>query len=157
MSVPLRASDPRRVFRIPMPSISLGPRKRELLVYLSGALVGRSPFLWPFRAHSVCRSLQRAGGPSSVSPRSGIATRKADSNGESDATLLSRYAIDPLDPSSPHDGIPVHVAFPDWIPGILSTLGMIIINLIDKEVRLPASATSHIMQTDAEHDGVRSK
>lgn len=80
-----------------MPSVALGPRKREFLVYLAGALFAAG--WWTFI----------------------------------DATLLSRYAINPLDPKSPHDGIPVHVAFPDWIPGILSTLGMIIINLIDKE------------------------
>lgn len=30
------------------------------------------------------------------------------------------------------DTFPVHVRFPDWLPGLFATLGMIIVNLIDK-------------------------
>lgn len=49
-----------------------------------------------------------------------------------DAALLSKHAIPILDPDSPYDPIPVHVTFSDWIPGLCSTFGMIIVNLIDK-------------------------
>ncbi|PLW44149.1 hypothetical protein PCASD_09569 [Puccinia coronata f. sp. avenae] len=36
-------------------------------------------------------------------------------------------------PESPFDPVPVHVTFTDWIPGLCSTIGMIIVNLIDKK------------------------
>lgn len=38
-NLPLRSSDPRRVCLIRLPKLNLGPRKREFLVYLAGALV----------------------------------------------------------------------------------------------------------------------
>jgi hypothetical protein len=40
-SLPMRSGDPRRVFLLRLPKISLGPRKREFLVYFAGALVSR--------------------------------------------------------------------------------------------------------------------
>lgn len=47
-----------------------------------------------------------------------------------DAAILSAHARDPWnDEYEP----PVHVAFVDWVPGICSLLGMLIINLIDKD------------------------
>lgn len=36
--------------------------------------------------------------------------------------------------------MPVHVTFIDWIPGICSTLGLLIVNLIDKERLLSEGA-----------------
>ena len=36
--------------------------------------------------------------------------------------------------------MPVHVSFIDWIPGICSTLGLLIVNLIDKERLLAEGA-----------------
>jgi hypothetical protein len=48
-----------------------------------------------------------------------------------DAAILSSHAKPPAD--APHDTIPVHVTFVDWIPGICSTLGLLIVNLINKE------------------------
>lgn len=36
-------------------------------------------------------------------------------------------------PQAPFDPVPVHVTFTDWIPGLCSTIGMIIVNLIDKK------------------------
>ena len=45
--------------------------------------------------------------------------------------MYSAHAKPP--PDAPYDTIPVHVTFLDWIPGIFSILGMIIINLIDKD------------------------
>lgn len=47
-----------------------------------------------------------------------------------DAVSLSANARPPAD--APYDVVPVHVRFPDWIPGLCSTVGMIIVNLIDK-------------------------
>lgn len=41
---------------------------------------------------------------------------------------MSAHAL----PPSPDEPVPVRLAFPDWIPGLCSTLGMIIVNLIDK-------------------------
>ena len=50
-----------------------------------------------------------------------------------DATILSSHAKPIEDPNSPFDPVPVHVTFADWTPAICSTLGMIIVNLIDKQ------------------------
>ena len=47
-----------------------------------------------------------------------------------DACLISARAVPP--PDAPYDVVPVRVRFPDWIPGLCSTFGMIIVNLIDK-------------------------
>lgn len=51
--VPLRRSDPRRVFLVSCPSWlklpALGPRKREYLVYFSGFLVRPFQLLSPTR------------------------------------------------------------------------------------------------------------
>ncbi|KAG2133480.1 UPF0220-domain-containing protein [Suillus cothurnatus] len=48
-----------------------------------------------------------------------------------DAAILSAHAHPPYeDPQIPP---PVHVQFVDWVPGICSLLGMLIINLIDKD------------------------
>lgn len=48
-----------------------------------------------------------------------------------DAAILSAHAHSPYD--EPERPVPVHVAFLDWLPGICSLLGMLIINLIDKD------------------------
>jgi len=48
-----------------------------------------------------------------------------------DAAILSAHATPP--PDAPYDSVPVHVAFVDWIPGIFSIIGLLIVNLIDKE------------------------
>jgi hypothetical protein len=48
-----------------------------------------------------------------------------------DAAILSAHAHPPYeDPQIPP---PVHVQFVDWVPGICSLLGMLIINVIDKD------------------------
>ena len=48
-----------------------------------------------------------------------------------DAAILSAHAHPPYeDPQLPP---PVHVSFVDWVPGICSLLGMIVVNLIDKD------------------------
>ncbi|GAA5868165.1 hypothetical protein JCM8547_003365 [Rhodosporidiobolus lusitaniae] len=97
-SLPLRSGDPRRVCLISLPKISLGPRKREFLVYFAGALFAFG--WWAFL----------------------------------DATIGSAHAKPISNPDdSPWDPIPVRVAFADWVPGLCATLGMIVVNLIDKQ------------------------
>ena len=49
-----------------------------------------------------------------------------------DAAILSAHAKSPWG-SPPETEPPVHVTFVDWIPGICSLLGYLIINLIDKD------------------------
>ncbi|EGG08944.1 uncharacterized protein MELLADRAFT_84344 [Melampsora larici-populina 98AG31] len=48
-----------------------------------------------------------------------------------DACMLS--ATMKPSPAAPFDPVPVHVRFSDWIPGLCSSLGMAIVNLIDKK------------------------
>ncbi|KAH7098954.1 hypothetical protein BKA62DRAFT_711416 [Auriculariales sp. MPI-PUGE-AT-0066] len=48
-----------------------------------------------------------------------------------DAAILSAHAHPPAD--APHDTIPVHVTFLDWVPGIATTIGLLVVNLVDKE------------------------
>ena len=37
-----------------------------------------------------------------------------------------------MPPGGPYDEVPVHVTFLDWLPGLITTLGMLVVNLIDK-------------------------
>lgn len=48
-----------------------------------------------------------------------------------DAAVLSAHAHSPY--GEPDIPPPVHVGFADWVPGICSLLGMIVVNLIDKD------------------------
>ncbi|CAK5274818.1 unnamed protein product [Mycena citricolor] len=48
-----------------------------------------------------------------------------------DACILSAHAKAPW--GQPDTPVPVHVNFADWVPGICSLLGFLIINLIDKD------------------------
>ncbi|KAJ6579507.1 hypothetical protein DFH09DRAFT_1146815 [Mycena vulgaris] len=48
-----------------------------------------------------------------------------------DACILSAHAKAPW--GQPDTPLPVHVTFVDWIPGICSLLGFLVINLIDKD------------------------
>ncbi|CCM03294.1 uncharacterized protein FIBRA_05422 [Fibroporia radiculosa] len=48
-----------------------------------------------------------------------------------DAAILSAHAHPPWD--EPQTPPPVHVSFVDWVPGICSLLGMLVVNLIDKD------------------------
>ncbi|KAG9309993.1 hypothetical protein JVU11DRAFT_10027 [Chiua virens] len=48
-----------------------------------------------------------------------------------DAAILSAHAHSPY--GEPQIPPPVHVEFVDWVPGICSLLGMLIINFIDKD------------------------
>jgi hypothetical protein len=48
-----------------------------------------------------------------------------------DAAVLSAHAHSPW--GDPDSEPPVHVTFVDWIPGICSFLGYLVINIIDKD------------------------
>jgi hypothetical protein len=48
-----------------------------------------------------------------------------------DACIVSAHAKTPW--GQPDTPVPVHVTFVDWIPGICSLLGFLVINLIDKD------------------------
>ncbi|KZT07107.1 UPF0220-domain-containing protein [Laetiporus sulphureus 93-53] len=48
-----------------------------------------------------------------------------------DAAILSAHAHSPY--GEPDIPPPVHVTFVDWVPGICSLLGMLVVNLIDKD------------------------
>ncbi|KAI0313559.1 hypothetical protein OF83DRAFT_1065289 [Amylostereum chailletii] len=48
-----------------------------------------------------------------------------------DAAILSAHAHSPY--NEPDYPVPVHVGFVDWVPGICSLLGMLVISLIDKD------------------------
>ena len=48
-----------------------------------------------------------------------------------DAALLSAHTHSPW--GEPDSDPPVHVGFVDWVPGICSLLGYIVINMIDKD------------------------
>ncbi|KAF8518255.1 hypothetical protein BU17DRAFT_76174 [Hysterangium stoloniferum] len=58
-----------------------------------------------------------------------------------DAAILSAHAKPPID--APYDTIPVHVTFLDWITGICSTLGLLVVNLINKEQLMAQGGFSH--------------
>ena len=48
-----------------------------------------------------------------------------------DAAILSAHAHPPL--NEPDYPLPVHVTFADWVPGLCSLLGILVVNLIDKD------------------------
>ncbi|KAG2066826.1 UPF0220-domain-containing protein [Suillus decipiens] len=48
-----------------------------------------------------------------------------------DAAILSAHAHASYD--DPQIPLPVHVQFVDWVPGICSLIGMLVINMIDKD------------------------
>ncbi|KAJ7130794.1 hypothetical protein C8R43DRAFT_1025033 [Mycena crocata] len=48
-----------------------------------------------------------------------------------DACIVSAHAKAPW--GQPDTPVPVHVTFVDWVPGICSLLGFLVINLIDKD------------------------
>ena len=48
-----------------------------------------------------------------------------------DAAILSAHAHPPY--NEPDYPVPVHVTFADWVPGLCSLFGILVINLIDKD------------------------
>lgn len=146
-SLPMRSSDPRRVLLVRCPSIRLGEKQRPALVYLAGALVSTIQRFTGLREVSPTRPrLSLTLGPAlfpfspTCSPfplllRSYFIIRQFALGWWAflDATIMSAHAKPISDPDSPYDPIPVRVTFADWAPGLCATLGMIIVNLIDKQ------------------------
>jgi hypothetical protein len=102
--------DPRRVFLNPFPNFTLGRHKRTVGVYLAGALVSRG--------------IRPDGSLNLTSKQFALANWTF-----LDAAILSAHAR----PEHPTEPVLVHVNFMDWIPGICSLLGMIVVNVIDKD------------------------
>jgi len=92
MSLPRSNYDPRRVCLNPFPDLHLGKYRRNVGVYLAGALFAVAN--WIFL----------------------------------DVAVYSAHARVPWG-----DEPPVHVKFVDWVPGICSLLGYLVVNLIDKD------------------------
>ncbi|UZJ56793.1 hypothetical protein CBS101457_006113 [Exobasidium rhododendri] len=107
MSLPRHSYDPRRVCLLPLPPMPRWVRsnKRSFGIYASGALFSLA--WWVFFDALLLSSIR-----SKEPPLSG---------GE-----------DPNFP--PWIAPPVKMSFADWVPGLLATLGMIVVNLIDKSV-----------------------
>ncbi len=110
MSLPPHDFDPRRVFRISCPTLPFAKHRRTVGIYLAG-VPGQSHLLVPI---SLILAQFAAAFWIFV-----------------DAAVLSAHARPAQD--APHDTVPVHVSFLDWIPGILSILGLITVNLINKD------------------------
>ncbi|CAO1626322.1 unnamed protein product [Parajaminaea phylloscopi] len=105
-----RGYDPRRVCLVPLPSLPhwLTSSKRTFGIYASGALYALG--WWIFLDAVILSSISNRppGGP--------------ESGGGDDKQPV------------PWDPPPVVMTFADWIPGLCGTLGMIVVNLIDKSL-----------------------
>ncbi|KAF7324596.1 hypothetical protein MKEN_00500900 [Mycena kentingensis (nom. inval.)] len=112
-SLPRSSYDPRRVCLNPFPDVDFGKHRRTFGVYLAGALVCPLP-------------------PIHIYPPN--PTKFAIANWIFlDACILSKHASGPWGTPEDPSPAPVHVTFVDWIPGICSLLGFLVINLIDKD------------------------
>jgi hypothetical protein len=105
--------DPRRVCVNPFPDVHLGKDARSVGIYAAGALVRPLPSLLP-------RALTPGRAQFALANWAFL-----------DAAILSAHAHGPAD--EPARDAPVHVAFVDWVPGLFSLLGMLVVNLIDKD------------------------
>jgi hypothetical protein len=117
MSLPRADYDPRRVCLNPFPNFTLGKHKRTVGVYLAGALVSHN---------KNKRSFTQIAHPT---PALSFYQFALANWTFLDAAILSAHAKD-IHPTRPPL---VHVSFVDWVPGICSLLGMIVVNMIDKD------------------------
>ncbi|KDN48182.1 UPF0220-domain-containing protein [Tilletiaria anomala UBC 951] len=108
MSVPRRSYDPRRVCLMPLPSLPpfLRNHKRSVMIYLSGALFAIGWWLFIDACILSSATWKRALPPVPGGPDD--------------------------DHTPPPDAPFVSINFADWVPGLCGTLGMIVVNLIDK-------------------------
>lgn len=106
MSLPRHSLDPRRVCLLPLPPMPrfIRSNKRSFGIYSSGALFS---FAWWVFFDALLLSSIRSREP----PHTGDPTTEP-----------------------PWIAPPVRMTFADWVPGLLATLGMIVVNLIDKSV-----------------------
>ena len=120
MSLPRSSYDPRRVCINPFPEFSLGPHKRTAGIYIAGALV--RCFLPIIPSTTAART-------DSPSLNRMIRGQFAIANWTFiDAAVRSAHAV-----PSWGGPAPVHVTFIDWVPGISTLLGMLVVSLIDKD------------------------
>ncbi|PWN89424.1 UPF0220-domain-containing protein [Acaromyces ingoldii] len=112
MSLPRHSYDPRRVCLLPFPALPrfLRSNKRSAGIYASGALFSLA---WWIFFDAVILSAVRSRAP--LPPDQG---GPPPGDGDGDEWLPPA----------------VSVTFSDWIPGLLATLGMIVVNLIDKSI-----------------------
>lgn len=106
MSLPRHSYDPRRVCLLPLPPLPRWVRsnKRSFGIYLSGALFSLG--WWIFFDALLLSSVR--------------SKRPVDAD---DPTRIPPW-VEPA----------VKMSFADWLPGLLATLGMIVVNLIDKSI-----------------------
>jgi hypothetical protein len=115
-----------RLFRFSKPEWLNNSAVRNAGVYTSGALVRLQPTRRPCPPCPPFHLDQKANNPSSFQFAAGFF-----------------FLIDVASFShSPRNGSDVHIKFVDWIPGICSALGMLVINSIEKS-RLQADSFSY--------------
>lgn len=121
MSLPRSNYDPRRVCLNPFPNWTLGKNRRTMGIYLAGGLV-RWALLSKLLLAAAIGALHSPILLFSYSAQFALANWTF-----LDAAILSAHA------HTPYGDPPVHVTFVDWVPGICSLLGMLVVNLIDKD------------------------
>ena len=145
MSLPRANYDPRRVCLNPFPNFTLPftKHRRTIGVYLAGGLVSlRTPRPPPVLLLCLCLCSPRAcphhrrrthasDPPSLLLPSPPPRQFALAIWTFLDAAVLSAHARPPA--GEPDRPAPVHVAFVDWVPGLCSLLGMLVINVIDKD------------------------
>lgn len=112
-----------RLFRFQRPQWLNSPNARTAGVYLAGALVG----VLKHPTSPACSCLSTSANPANVQFSIGFFFFI-------DASTFSH--------SRRNAGSDVHIKFVDWIPGICSALGMLVINSIEK-TRLSADSYSY--------------
>lgn len=118
MSLPRHSYDPRRVCLLPIPALPrfLRSNKRSAGIYASGALFS---IAWWIFFDAVILSAVRSRAPN-LPPDEGGPPPGEGSGGDNNGGDWVAPAVS--------------VTFSDWIPGLLATLGMIVVNLIDKSI-----------------------
>lgn len=94
-----------------LPKFNVGSKGREIGTYVAGGLVSVPTYLVPSRMSKA-----------SVNHRPDLLWHNQFAASYFlliDAATLSSHAKPP--PDAPHDVIPVHMSFVDWIPAIFST------------------------------------
>jgi hypothetical protein len=109
MSLPPAPYDPRRIFMFKLPKFNVGSKGREIGTYVAGGLVSCLTSGIIVSSRGLLRD-----SPDLLSSQFAASYFLLI-----DAATLSSHAKPP--PDAPHDVIPVHMSFVDWIPAIFST------------------------------------
>lgn len=113
--LPRSTYDPRRIFVFNLPRLNLGGKGREIGTYIAGGIVSRlsrvrlTPRKTPMELIEFRLVLRR----------NNIKKFAASYFLLIDASTISAHAKPPAD--APHDTVPVHISFIDWLPAIFST------------------------------------